>query len=258
MQMQKVILGKTLSPKTSEIVSGMESEFRFPVKYYPASERPNKSDSIYGSVDPYGEGGFYKVWLRVGITDELFETNLLHELTHIAQVEHGYPVVCNKNSAVFHSSDRDFIEELGAHLGSTVLDIDVQKRLLACGYENCEFAEQNAAGLIATSDHDYNQLDDPLNYAMLVVILLMTAALVSTATQDALYTAYGRYPLVVSDVRFLYAKIQQIGAATPEKAAAALGAIIDRLSLWSHYFIFLNGRRIRTHGEYSAFLQECI
>lgn len=254
--MQKVILGKTLSPKTSEIVSGMESEFRLPVKYYPASERPNKSDSIYGSVDPYGAGGFYKVWLRVDITDELFETNLLHELNHITQVEEGYPIVCNKNSADFLSSSRDFIEELGAHLDSAVLDIDVQKRLLACGYENCEFAEQNAAGLIATSNHDYNHLDDPLNYAMLVVSLLMTAALVSTATQDALYTAYGRYPLVISDVRFLYAKIQQIGAATPEKAAASLGAIIDHLSLWPYYLIYLGGKRIRTHGEYSTFLRE--
>ena len=256
--MQKDILGKTLSPKTSEIVSGMESKFRLPVKYYFASERPNKSDSIFGSVDAYGVDGVYKVWLCTYIPDKLFETNLLHELSHIAQVEEGYPIVCNKNSADFRSGNRDFIEELGAHLGSAVLDIDVQKRLLACGYENCEFAEQNAAGLIATSDHDYNQLNDPLNYAMLVVSLLMTAALVSTATQDALYTAYGRYPLVISDVRFLYAKIQQIGAATPEKAEESLGEIIDRLSLWSHYFIFLNGRRIRTRGEYSAFLQECI
>ena len=254
--MQKVILGKTLSPKTSEIVSGMESEFRIPVKYYSASERPNKSDSIYGSVDPYGAGGFYKVWLRADITDELFETNLLHELTHISQVEEGYPIVCNKNSADLHSSNRDFIEELGAHLGSAVLDIDVQRRLLACGYEDCEFAERNAAGLIATSNHDYNQLNDPLNYAMLVVSLLMVASLVSTATRDALCTAYRRYTPVIADVRFLYDKIQQIGTSTPEKAAASLGAIIDHLSLWSYYLIYLDGKRIRTPGEYSTFLRE--
>lgn len=254
--MQKVILGKTLSPQTSEIVSGMESEFRLPVKYYPASERPNKSDSVYGSVDPYGAGGFYKVWLRVDITDELFETNLLHELTHIAQVERGYPAVCNKDSADFHSSDRSFIEELGAHLGSTVLDIDVQERLLERGYANCEFAEENAARLIAASSHDYTRLNDPLNYAILVVDLLMVASLVSTATRDALCTAYGRYTPVVADVRFLYDKIQQIGTFTPEKAAASLGAIIDHLSLWPYYLIYLGGKRIRTHGEYSTFLRE--
>lgn len=255
--MQKVILGKTLSPKTSEIVSGMESEFRFPVKYYPASERPNKSDSIYGSVDPCGAGGFYKVWLRVDITDELFETNLLHELTHIAQIERGYPTVCNKDSADFHSSDRDFVKNLGAHLGSTVLDIDVQRRLLEHGYANCEFAEENADRLIAASSHDYTRLNDPLNYAILVVDLLMVASLVSTATRDALCTAYGRYTPVVADVRFLYDKIQQIGTSTPEKAAASLGAIIDHLSLWPYYLIYLGSKRIRTHGEYSTFLREC-
>lgn len=254
--MQKVILGKTLSPKTSEIVSGMESEFRIPVKYYLASEHPNKSDSVFGSVDPYGVDGFYKVWSRVDIPGEMFETNILHELTHISQVEEGYPIVCNKNSADLHSSNRDFIEELGAHLGSAVLDIDVQRRLLACGYENCEFAERNAAGLIATSNHDYNQLNDPLNYAMLVVSLLMVASLVSTATRDALCTAYGRYTPVIADVRFLYDKIQQIGTSTPEKAAASLGAIIDHLSLWSYYLIYLDGKRIRTPGEYSTFLRE--
>lgn len=254
--MQKVILGKTLSPKTSEIVSGMESEFRLPVKYYPASERPNKSDSIYGSVDPYGAGGFYKVWLRVDITDELFETNLLHELTHIAQFEYDYPIVCSKNSSVFYSSDHDFIDELGAHLGSTVLDIDVQERLLERGYANCEFAEENAARLIAASGHDCTRLNDPLNYAMLVVSLLMVASLVSRATRDALCTAYGRYTPVVADVRFLYDKIQQIGTSTPEKAAASLGAIIDHLSLWPYYLIYLDGKRIRTPGEYSTFLRE--
>lgn len=256
--MQKVILGKTLSPKTSEIVSGMESEFRIPVKYYSASERPNKSDSIYGSVDPYGAGGFYKVWLRADITDELFETNLLHELTHISQVEHGYPIVCNKDSAAFHSSDRDLVKHLGAHLGSTVLDIDVQRQLLKYGYANCEFAEENAAGLIATCGREYTQLNDPLKYAMLVVDLLMTASLVNAATRDALCTAYGRYATVVTDVRFLYDKIQQIGTSTPEKAAASLGAVIDRLSLWPYYLIYLDGKRIRTRGEYSTFLQECI
>lgn len=256
--MQKYILGKTLSPKTSEIVYSMESGFRLPVKYYFASERANKSDSIFGSVDAYGVDGVYKVWLRTDIPDKLFETNLLHELSHITQAEEGYPIVCNKNSADFRSSNRDFIEELGAHLGSAVLDIDVQKRLLVCGYENREFAEQNAAGLIAASDYDYNQLNDPLNYAMLVVSLLMTAALVGAATRDALYIAYGRYPLAISDARLLYGEIQQVGTDTPEKAAAALGAIIDRLSLWSHYFIFLSGRRIRTSGEYSALLRECI
>lgn len=118
--MQKEILDKTLSPKTSEIVSGMESEFRLPVKYYPASERPNKSDSIYGSVDPYGAGGVYKVWLRVDITDELFETNLLHELTHIAQFEHDYPIVCSKNSSVFPL--RTYLRPaLGAHAHHRVL-----------------------------------------------------------------------------------------------------------------------------------------
>ena len=255
--MQKVILGKTLSPKTSEIVSDMESEFRLPVKYYPASEHPNKSDSVFGSVDPYGVDGFYKVWSRVDITGEVFETNLLHELTHIAQVERGYPIVCNKDSADFHSSDRGFVKNLGAHLGSTVLDIDVQRQLLEHGYANCEFAEKNAARLIAASSHDYTRLNDPLNYAMLVVDLLMTASLVSAATRDALCTAYGRYISVVADVRLLYDKIQQLGTSTPEKAAASLGAIIDHLSLWPYYLIYLDGKRIRTHGEYSAFLREC-
>lgn len=97
-----------------------------------------------------------------------------------------------------------------------------------------------------------------MKYAMLVVDLLMTASLVSAATRDALCAAYGRYTAVIADVRFLYAKIQQIGTYTPEKAAASLGAIIDHLSLWPYYLIYLDGKRIRTRGEYSTFLQECI
>lgn len=255
--MQKKILGRTLSPKTSDLVSSMEATFRFPVEYYSISAMPNKSRDAHGTVDPFGSNGQYKVWLSLNLTDERFETNLLHELTHIVQIEQGYPCVCNKDSADYHSPDRSFVESLGSRLGSAVLDVDVQERLLEDGYSNCEFAEENAAGLIGNSDHDYTRLDDPLNYAIFVTSLLLTASLVGEATREDLYAAYNRYPPVVNDVRFLYDEMRRIGASTPERAAASLGAIIDRLSLWPYYFILLKGRRIRTRNEYVAFLQEC-
>lgn len=255
--MQKRILGRTLSKKTSALVSSMEATFRFPVEYYPISAMPNKSHDAHGTVDPFGSNGQYKVWLSLNLTGERFETNLLHELTHIIQIEQGYPSACNKDSADYHSPDRSFVESLGSCLSSAVLDVDVQERLLEDGYLNCGFAEENAAGLIGSSGHDYTRLDDPLNYAILVTSLLLTASLVSEATREALCIAYNRYPSVANDVRFLYDEMRRIGVSTPEKTAASLGAIIDRLSLWPYYFIHLKGRRIRTRNEYLAFLQEC-
>lgn len=250
------ILSKEISEKTENLVNTICSSLRVPVIYFPISQRPNSRDSVAGTVDPHERGGFYRVWLNEALPQYPFEVDLLHELHHIVQIEAGFSEIYNKDTPDFHSADRAFIEEVGSHLSSAVLDIEVNNWLLQCGYSYSFFTEQNFAALLSQTDHLYTGLTDPLNAANLSCALLQGSLYVDKTSAANLFGVYSSYPKVSSCASALRNELLAMNIDSPVSSLFAHGLVIDSMNLWKFYYAATPDRKIRTHGEYVSFSRE--
>ena len=248
------ILSKTLSERTEQIVCDVTKSVSRPIQYFDIELRPNSTYGAFGSVDTHPGDGIYKIWISQSLSSAEFETNLLHELRHIVQVESGYSEVYNKDTPEFHSRDRDFVQEVGAHLSSLVLDIEVNNWLTHNGYSQEGFFLTNLNGLIQASDYQYKHWDDPLNFANLSCSLLLACVNVEDEHADKLLQAYSSYPQIVNIVSDLRCKLREMSITSPQSSAIAHSLLIDSLNLWRYYYVALPGSRIRTKNEYLAFL----
>ena len=248
------ILSRTISEKTARIVSSIEKSVHSPVSYRDISERPNQSYQTFGTVDTHPSDGTYKVWLSKELPQEIFETNLLHELRHIIQIESGYSEVYNKNTTEFNSQDRCFIQEVGAHLSSVVLDIDVDIWLECNGYSQEHFFRTNYDNLIKLCGHQYTRLSDPLNFANLALALLHMSVHCDDELAQTLFHAYATYPKVVDIVSELRNKLRTMHIDTPASATLAHCLVIDSFNLWGYYYVASPIIKIRTAREYRSFL----
>lgn len=250
------ILSKNLTEKTSEIVSSIEKSVHLPIAYYSVKDRPNKSYGVAGSIDVSGESGSYSIWLDTTLPPEAFEVNLLHELRHILQAEAGFSMVCNKPSLALFSNDRDFIKEVGSHLASVVLDIDVNRWLRQMGYSSSFFAQSNLAYLLQHTDARYPGLADPLNFANLVLSLLIAACDVDDKDAARLYEAYHTYPKAVESASHLRDQLLSMPLDSPVSTCLAHCILVDGLGLWKYYYVAAGDREVRTHQEYLSFCTE--
>lgn len=250
------ILSKTISERTSQIVGKIEKTVHLPIVYYSAEDRPNKSDMVAGAVDTSGETGKYLVYLDQALQQEAFETNVLHELRHILQTEAGFSTVCNKNSLEFCSTDKDFVKEVGSHLASVVLDIEVNRWLNQMGYSPSFFVQANLRYLINNSEFEYTHLDDPLNFANLVLALLSTATAVDDKDATQLYDAYHAYPQAVETTKKLRDQLLSMPLDNPISTCLAHCILVDELGLWAYYYVAAGGRKVRTHQEYLSVCKE--
>lgn len=248
------ILGKTISEKTAVFVSSIEQSVRLPIQYLDNSTRPNTTYRVFGTVDTHPLDGIYKVWLMPDLTQEDYEANLLHELHHIVQVESGYSEVYNKNTVEFHSKDRAFIQEVGAHLSSFVLDMDVDIWLERNGYSQEHFFRTNYDSLIANCHHQYTLLNDPLNFANLSLALLHIASHFDDDAAQTLFNAYSTYPKVINAASKLRNTLRAMKIDNPTAAAHAHCLIIDFLELWKYFYVISPDIKIRTRKEYLDYL----
>lgn len=248
------ILSKKISEKTERIVSSIETSVRLPICYYEISARPNTFYNTFGTVDTHPSDGVYKIWLSKKLPQDVYETDLLHELYHIIQVESGYSEICNKNTAEFHSKDCAFIQEVGAHFSSVVLDIGVNIWLERNGYSQEYFFRTNYDSLMSNSDYKYVLLNDQLTFANLTHALLQGSVHCDDKSAQALFHAYAAYPDVVNTASELRDKLRNMQIDNPISAALAHCLVIDSLNLWKYYYIAFPGIKIRTNGEYRSFL----
>lgn len=248
------ILKREISSRTAALVSQIEQSAHLPVRYFEISKRPNINDSVAGTVDVHPGDGVYKVWLQSSLPQEPFESDLLHELHHIVQIESGYSEVCNKNISEFYSTDRAFIQEVGAHLSSVILDIDVNIWLARNGYSHDFFSTGNLNALLAGKNHRYTRLGDQLNFANLCLALLHTALSAGGSAIQQICDAYSAYPRVTRAASELYSELTKMTIDNPKSAMRGHCLVIDTLNLWKYYFVAAPGIKVRTHKEYEAFL----
>lgn len=210
------ILKRELSPKTAILVSQIEQSLHSSIYYLDVSMRPNMKDIVFGTVDVHPNDGIYKVWLQSALPQDPFEADLLHELRHIVQIKSGYPEVCNKNTAEFYSEDRSFIQEVGSHLSSVILDIDVNIWLIRNGYSYEYFSSKNVEGLLRNKDYRYTMLDDSLNFANLSCALLNASLFSNKLSIQKICDAYSAYPEVIRAVSDLYDKLSTMTIDNPK------------------------------------------
>lgn len=250
------ILSREISEQTEKIVAEIETSAHLKIAYHAIKERPNQSDQVAGSVDTSGADGLYHVYLDKRLPQEAFETDVLHELKHILQAENGVSMVYNKPSSAYFSRDRDFIKEVGSHLASVVLDIDVNRWLEQLGYQYSFFARGNLDYLIQNSNFHYKGLADPLNFANLVLALLVTSCSIDEENASRLFDAYRAYPKVVDTTRSLRERLLSMPLDTPTSTCLAHCILVDELELWTFYYVAVGDRKIRSHQEYLAFCME--
>lgn len=250
------ILSRSISEKTEKIISNLCRSFCLPVKIFSIAKRPNHNDQVAGTVDAHGTGGIYSVWIDDSLPQMAFESDILHELHHITQVENGFSEVFYKLTSKFHSTDRSFIEEVGSHLSCTVLDIEVNNWLLQNGYDYTFFTEGNYNGLLKNSDYPYTELNDPLNFANLTLALLHASLYVDDTSASRLFDAYSTYPDVTACAMWLRKKLLSINIDCPAAALFAHGLLIDSMNVWQYYYAATPTQKIRTRGEYVSFTND--
>lgn len=245
------ILNREISEKTARLVSAIEQSVPLPVVY--EIIKTEKATPYAGRVDTSGRNGCYTVWLNNTLPRRPYETDLLHELRHIVQIQNGFPTVYNKGNSDFHSPDRAFVEEVGAHLGSVVLDVEVNKWLKDIGYDYSFFTLNNYTVLLNQADADYPNWRDPLNRANIALSLVHAALYVDDPHTDTLFSKYSdRYGPIVEDASALRRFILSLGVLSPDKALLAQCKLIDSLRLWSHYLVISPSQTIRTGREFLA------
>ena len=96
------ILGKEISEKTASLISEIEQHLSKPVVY--RFTDPSKTPS-YGQCDPWQPDAYYvyckETLLSVTRKKQVniaFETNLLHELSHLCQIEENFPHTRTRNT----------------------------------------------------------------------------------------------------------------------------------------------------------------
>lgn len=245
------ILGKSVSPKTEALITKLEKLFRYPVDYYPIDTRPNGRGKSAGTVDVYPEDGKYRIWLDADLPKEAFEADILHELHHITQTESGFPNVFNKGSEDFRNN-QSFIKDLGTHIGSVILDIDVNHWLSENGYSYSFFTLSNYQVMLH-NQQKFPLLNDPLNFAELCLGIVHASLYVDDQDAEALSQHYSQYPGVKETVSKIRKELLSISHFSPQTATFAMGFIIDTLNLWKWFFVGVHPTYIRTRKEYDAF-----
>lgn len=256
--MPRKVLTKNLSLKGSQLLMNLEQSIQKPIVFYPISDLKHCGQlSSYGSTDFFSSEA-YIVWLREDLPKDAFEANLFHELRHIQQVENSFPIVCNKDTELFNSPEKSFFEEIGSHLQSVILDIDVHKWLDLQGYSSEFFIKERFTGLMKNKDVLYNNLDDKYNFANLCLAFFLFFFFASNEQKVQFKDAYSRYPLALSFAEELSYEINNIGPYTPQLAALSMGILIDKLALWDSHYILFSEQKVRTVKEFETFKQSCI
>lgn len=128
------ILNIEVSDRASNIIDKIGVSLKQPVKFYDISDIGRDS---FGSVDISEKSNHYKIYTKTNLFREVFETNIIHEMYYIVQIEEGFPYTATlKNDLT--CKDIVFYENIGSAVISALLDLDVYKRLCKDGY-NSEF-----------------------------------------------------------------------------------------------------------------------
>lgn len=247
-----VILNRKITQKSATHIERLISESSRKIEFYPVPS----GRSSHGYLDS-SDIRFYKVYLSIALKKPIiFEANTIHELLHSSQLDKGYPQVCNKNSPIFQSHDRSFVEEIGSHINSFALDYDINNWLQANEYEEAVkyFAEENYFGILKNSNAKYPDWRDKYNFANLAISFASVLAYADSKQIETFVSAYSPYRDIVDTAIEIKDILYRIGFDTPLRCAHVTCMIIDRLNLWDIHYIAFDSLKIKTAKQSQEFL----
>jgi len=162
-----------------------------------------------------------------------FETNILHELFHVCQMEEGFPhTATNPGLDVVY-------DRVGSAVISSVLDLNVDFRLKSHGYSSEYFYNQRIK-------QANKQLDKGLFFQSEIDFIINTVYLVNMQLSfpgEPMHQLLLRFqkadPGIANATHEISAHISRIGYNNPESSFRSLVFIFDAFNLWqSHHLIF--------------------
>lgn len=236
-----IILGRHLSGRASQLVRSIEQNLGKPVHYRFTDENKTKS---YGQCDPWQPDAYYvysaKRLLSLSVSKRNnipFETNILHELFHLCQIEDGFPHTGTK--IISQISTDPLLDQLGEIVCSSILDLDVDARLKKHGYTSVYFYKdriQNAKQVLPECLTNLAKIDF-IRYACMLTCLNLAYS--GESMNDLLDMLKIQNISLYSCVQELSSKIAQIGYTDTESAFRSLVLLFDSFNLWStHDIIF--------------------
>lgn len=251
------ILGKAISDKTAEHIQAIESTLKKPVIY--KFTDPQKTQS-YGQCDPWQKDAYY-VYSKEALFNSAkknqinipFETNLLHELSHLRQIEEGFPHTSTQENART-AQDPAFYDKFGATFVSSILDLNVDFRLKEMGY-NSEYFYQNRIIRAEKTFAKMRKGEFPhettfLTYACMLTCLQLTYA---GAEMDHLMgICQEKIPGLSACVDYLSTNIKRIGYVDGFSTFKDLVFLFETFNLWISHSIIYRGWEFTSMAEVLA------
>lgn len=243
-------LSKEAEALFEEVIRGLQNT----VCFHPVADLGERGSDCYGALD-FSSHDAYHIWLSTKLYGDVFEANMFHELHHIQQIEQGYPGVYNKEVPVFQSEESLFFEQLGRHLQSIILDLDVWNWVVKHGMQIRYFTKRYYQGAKATIRIHYDRLNDRFNFANYVCAFILFFSHATELQRNEILRDAQYNPDAVSFAASLSDEIRQIGYSDPLSTAKCMGLLLNKMDLWDTYSIGFNGVFLHTHEEFDSYMQ---
>lgn len=227
----KNILNHQLTDKTYEIFCTLSSSFLKPLEF-------KSIDDIniggFGAAD-YWANGCYTIYLKTDLPKEAFETNLLHELFHIQQMEEGYPNLRNYSNS--KDIEQEYIDDFGRRLQVCILDIDVERRLNLNGYYSSYFIKQRYKTIKTINKNKYS-FDDNFDRQHFTIQFALFVSLASNSQKEfAIPYINSQFPGLTDDAVEISKKILDIGFDNPLRCIKCFSFLLNHFDIWKYHII---------------------
>ena len=240
------ILDRTISEKTASLISIIEQSLSKPVVY----GFTNPATKDYGYCD-YTQPDAYYIYSAGSLFNAAkknqvnvpFETNLLHELSHLCQIEEGFPYTITKTTPET-SKNMEHYNVLGSILCSCILDLNVDSRLKSYGFDSHYFYGQKVINLekILRKGTDYSKCasEEFLKAALMISSLVLTYK--SQKLAEAMQHLLPINEPLLRCVQDMTTGIKKIGYDTADGAFRCLVFVFSATGLFSTHSIVYRGK----------------
>lgn len=225
-----IILNRTISNKTEQIVNNILSLLNKPIIY----------NNLGIIKDCFGQccqnDTNYFVWLDDTLPEEAFETNLVHELIHLTQMKKMLP------DAVSITEKAEGEIEFAKIINSTILDLEVEEKIKEYGLKSIYFSiarlkqmkSARNAGFVNFANNDFLQKFSAIRLALYAYVAPKEIA-------DQMFSCFlKKYPRICSVAK----KIQQIidgkSYENTVEMFETMKAIIELLDIGEHIKVIYN------------------
>ena len=240
------ILDKTISDETAALISDIEQRLSKPVVY----DFTDPSTKEYGYCD-YSRPEAYYVYSAESLFNAAkknqinipFETNLLHELSHLCQIEESFPYTRTKNTTET-ISNAEYYNALGSVICSSILDLNVDSRLKQYGFDSryfygqrmIQFEKQLRKGIV------YDKLTPPEFIRTAMMVSSLRIAFDNPKLTQILQTLHPNNLPLLNCTNEISREIKTIGYDTAEGAFRCLVLVFSAFNLFSTHSIVYRGK----------------